>query len=396
MKNTKNNQLRESKGITLIALVITIIVLLILAGVTIVALSGDNGILQNAIRAKELTEVKSEEEAIKLIVTAVNSETKKENSEYYTGVELYDRTIENGNKWHILTNKNTNETYGNGWNYIKVGEEIQDYGETKYSWVVNYESGEVKQIEENEYTELYYGMNLAIKEGLLLNVDPINMENENSWGNGVTLKGVQEGDGYGYNGDAILFDGVDDYIEIYADTPISEGLTFEFYGKSNDSSINMLSKTIKGDGGYGDRFRCVYWNNVGFFQACFSGKNSESDWAVEDIERGHWIRKSLNYDFNSEQGGYITMTVNLETNTISVYLNGEYVDSTTCSHEWLISGQLVDKDVPFTIGLCVSGDRYEEHYSKMELYACRLYNKVLTNEEISDNYEKTTSYRNQT
>ena len=203
-----------------------IIVLLILAGVTIAALSGDNGILQNAIRAKELTEVKSEEEAIKLIVTAVNSETKKENNEYYTGVELYDRTIENGNKWHILTNKNTNETYGNGWNYIKVGEEIQDYGETKYSWVVNYESGEVKQIEENEYTELYYGMNLAIKEGLLLNVDPINMENENSWGNGVTLKGVQEGDGYGYNGDAILFDGVDDYIEIYADTPISEGLTF--------------------------------------------------------------------------------------------------------------------------------------------------------------------------
>ena len=395
MKNTKNNQLRESKGITLIALVITIIVLLILAGVTIAALSGDNGILQNAIRAKELTEVKSEEEAIKLIVTAVNSETKKENSEYYTGVELYDRTIENGNKWHILTNKNTNETYGNGWNYIKVGEEIQDYGETKYSWVVNYESGEVKQIEENEYTELYYGMNLAIKEGLLLNVDPINMENENSWGNGVTLKGVQEGDGYGYNGDAILFDGVDDYIEIYADTPISEGLTFEFYGKSNDSSISMLSKTIKGDDGYVGRFRTRYWNNS-HFEACFSGKNSESDWSNESIKDKHWIRKSLNYDFNSEQGGYITMTVNLETNTISVYLNGEYVDSTTCSHEWLISGKLVDKDVPFTIGLCVAGLTYEEYYSKIELYACRLYNKVLTNEEISDNYEKTTSYRNQT
>ena len=33
---------RESNGITLIALVITIIVLLILAGVTIVAISGDN------------------------------------------------------------------------------------------------------------------------------------------------------------------------------------------------------------------------------------------------------------------------------------------------------------------------------------------------------------------
>ena len=215
-------------------------------------------------------------------------------------------------------------------------------------------------------------------------------------GNGVTLKGVQEGDGYGYNGDAILFDGEDDYIEIYADTPISEGLTFEFYGKSNDSSINMLSKTIKGDYyEYSGRFRTRYCDNKNF-EACFSGKNSESDWKKEDVETGHWIRKSLNYDFNSEQGGYITMTVNLETNTISVYLNGEYVDSTTCSHEWLISGHLVDEDVPFTIGLYIGGDRYEEFYSKMELYACRLYNKVLTNEEISDNYEKTTSYRNQT
>ena len=36
---------RNTRGITLIALVITIIVLLILAGVTITVLSGENGIL---------------------------------------------------------------------------------------------------------------------------------------------------------------------------------------------------------------------------------------------------------------------------------------------------------------------------------------------------------------
>ena len=157
----------------------------------------------------------------------------------------------------------------------------------------------------------------------------------------------------------------------------------------------MLSKTIKGDDGFSNRFRTRYCRNSDF-EACFSSKNSESDWKRDETSNVHWIRKSLNYDFNSEQGGYITMTVNLETNTISVYLNGEYVDSTTCSHEWLISGQLTDKDVPFTIGLFVGGSTYKEYYSKMELYACRLYNKVLTNEEISDNYEKTTSYRNQT
>ena len=44
------------RGITLIALVITIIILLILAAVTIAALSGDNGILSNAAKAKEETE----------------------------------------------------------------------------------------------------------------------------------------------------------------------------------------------------------------------------------------------------------------------------------------------------------------------------------------------------
>lgn len=45
-------KLRKNKGITLIALVITIIVLLILAGVTIATLTGDNGILTQANKAK--------------------------------------------------------------------------------------------------------------------------------------------------------------------------------------------------------------------------------------------------------------------------------------------------------------------------------------------------------
>ena len=46
---------KEAKGITLIALVITIIVLLILAGVTIAKLTGDNGILNQAGKAKDKT-----------------------------------------------------------------------------------------------------------------------------------------------------------------------------------------------------------------------------------------------------------------------------------------------------------------------------------------------------
>ena len=46
---------KENEGITLIALVITIIVLLILAGITIATLTGDNGILTKVNEAKKAT-----------------------------------------------------------------------------------------------------------------------------------------------------------------------------------------------------------------------------------------------------------------------------------------------------------------------------------------------------
>ena len=63
MKNKKDN------GITLIALVITIIVLLILAGVTIATLTGENGILTRATDAKEQTEIASVREQAQLDMT---------------------------------------------------------------------------------------------------------------------------------------------------------------------------------------------------------------------------------------------------------------------------------------------------------------------------------------
>ena len=57
---------KEERGITLIALVITVIVLLILAGVSIAMLTGNNGILTQAKLAKEKTELAKEDEENKL------------------------------------------------------------------------------------------------------------------------------------------------------------------------------------------------------------------------------------------------------------------------------------------------------------------------------------------
>ena len=71
---------KYQKGITLIALVITIIVLVILAGVTISALSGDNGILTNASKSKIETENANKGELRKLAMIEASSNI--ENRQY--------------------------------------------------------------------------------------------------------------------------------------------------------------------------------------------------------------------------------------------------------------------------------------------------------------------------
>ena len=65
LKNKKITQ-KNNRGITLIALVITIIVLLILAGISISMLSGDNSILSRAGQARDITGEKSIAERVQL------------------------------------------------------------------------------------------------------------------------------------------------------------------------------------------------------------------------------------------------------------------------------------------------------------------------------------------
>lgn len=50
------NMYKKNSGITLIALVVIIIVLLILSGISVGVLVGDNGILNKSIQAKDLTD----------------------------------------------------------------------------------------------------------------------------------------------------------------------------------------------------------------------------------------------------------------------------------------------------------------------------------------------------
>ena len=60
--------IKDYKGVTLVALVITIIILLILSTITLTLVLGDNGIIKKAQTAREQTNISQAEETIKTLL----------------------------------------------------------------------------------------------------------------------------------------------------------------------------------------------------------------------------------------------------------------------------------------------------------------------------------------
>lgn len=88
--------MQKNKGITLVALVVTIIVLLILAGVSIAALTGDNGILSRAQEAANKSDLEAIKEDIKLQISgevAINEGTSPTNETLKSILEKYGTVI---------------------------------------------------------------------------------------------------------------------------------------------------------------------------------------------------------------------------------------------------------------------------------------------------------------
>ena len=188
MKVNRIKKLEEKRGITLIALVITIIVLLILAGVTIATLTGDNGILTKAQEASEDTKRANAEEQVKLAVAAsigtdgkinmdtLNNELKKIDNLTYKGSPISDSNkitslpdTVNVDGYDVTINRNGSTSVGdNGGN---------DNTETIVEGVT---------IPDGFY---YVGGSKA--EGIVISDDPNDENKGTSWEVAKTLKGNQ-------------------------------------------------------------------------------------------------------------------------------------------------------------------------------------------------------------
>ena len=138
-KNVQKNQTFKERGITLIALVITIIVLLILAGVTLSALTGDSGILSNAEKAKDKTEQANlkEEVSLKVIEDELDTENKLTLEQYLNQISNAEVTPIGEDTFLVTRNQATVTVY-------KTGEVIE--GNALWAGKESSESPEIKKI----------------------------------------------------------------------------------------------------------------------------------------------------------------------------------------------------------------------------------------------------------
>ena len=155
--------IKKNKGITLIALVITIIVLLILAGVTIATLTGENGILTKATDAKEQTEIGDEQEKVKL--SAVGALAKDNGGEIkrsylndeltsYIGTEGTDYTLSESAPF-IVTYSDSGRSYiidenGNVSEYVDIAQYVKVGDYVNYNPTISDKSG--TQVEASKLT----------------------------------------------------------------------------------------------------------------------------------------------------------------------------------------------------------------------------------------------------
>lgn len=306
-------------------------------------LTRDNGIIEQANKAKNETIIATEKEAISLNI--INYKV-GENSKYLIGTQLYDKNMGNSTIWDIIITKNPEFTYGTDWRYIGKNIEIEDYGKTKLEWVVNYETGEVIKLE--EYTRLTHDMHLGVTDGLIFNIDPSIIENTDIeelkngntsiLGNNVELVNFDWNENSGSSSTEFNFDGNNDYIKVKyneekeKDVLAKRGFAFEYYGTINKgTSFDNKAQQVLNYPQYTGIFG--YWNG----EKLYEGNYNKQQWD----EFVNIKIKELNY---------------------------------------------------FLIGRCSMTEDGYWHYSKMNTYACRLYNKPLTPEEVKDNYDKSVAY----
>lgn len=379
---------KRNKGVTLIALAVTIIVMLILAGITISALNGNNGIVTQAKNAKKMSEASSEREAISIIISSYQMNKQLDQDTEIIGKELYSKNFINSTKWNYIVTLNDKNVYGDNWYYIAKDTELSSWGKAKNEWLVNYETGEILELNE-EYIELSAKDAIAITDGLIFNLDSndISTSDKTTWGNGVELYGF-ENDENQDNTNGLYFDGIDDYVSFKMGDDYEKGFTFSFYGSTPQSIVFAKQRERN------TQYSCRFGWNGGFFRFNTSKNIANSEWSIADINSVNNGIMQAPYKFEDEC--YLDLTYIPSQNTFMVYKDGEFLCKTIVDKSYWNGNEggrqiFEDTYINSYIGRWYGGEG-KWYYTKANIYNMKLYNRALSQEEIQNNYVKTIAY----
>ena len=345
------------------------------------------------------------------------NEEKNENEE--VGLKLARKVASSGfgqgvsDPWTIITrveNGQNVETYADGWYYVKAGENIPQLGTLRNSYIINYNERLAVKFDSNKHVILSNEGNLAVKEGLVFNADPTNMDGSTtSWG-GATLTGFS-GTGTekdengnvksGWTPTSLNFDGENDILEYYTNATFqSEGITLEFYGYLNNAEGYYTIQFYKGAAlGAADSFKQSINNRansgcgINSDMLTLGGTYTTAKHAGGKVQCPRWGNDFHIRISNTPVSGdvFITYVLNKD-GSYKIYKEGVLVDEGAFSSDYVkeYNRHLSDTSKPIQLG--VSYYAADRLYKKQKIYSLRVYDKLLTAEEVMLNYKASSSY----
>lgn len=406
MKNLSSN-----KGITLTMLVITIIVILIIAGISITgAITG----VDSANDSRAITDL----EKVQHAVTQRYSKYKLLNDTSLlvgTKINLSDLTdVPETIDWRVFQpSTDTNPTTNLDRKYYRLSKsDMENLGLTGdykgSSYVVNYCSGEVydegqkqtsdgKVLYKTAISEEISGLgNDVIHDGLLVWYDAINNTGSGhsgttkTWfdlsgnGNNATLNGFDGTATSGWNSNYLAFDGTNDYSKTIKEINYnnSKELTIEFIDINGKLALNNnLSILIESSSNYNNFEKSFHLNTNE------NGNNKDFRFNYRKsfgTTLNYHIRRTKNNFFENGLSNEYSCVLNTNaTNNqlMKIYKNGEPVNSIEITQNATISNETINNYI-----LYIGARDGKQYFTKMNLANLKVYNKALSEDEIHHNY----------
>ena len=387
-KNSIKYIRKSERGITLVAVVVTIIILLVISGVTISALLGDDGIIRKAQQIKDMWNnvMQNEMESMEDLKNQISEEYIEGNIPIITAEQLLkigtgeeinvngETYIFDKGKTYVLQNDiEYTGSYENIANLIK-NEEISFIGQgnkiivTNENGIKEYYTKESKYyIATNSYgyvlegLQLYYDGIDNVGEGLHSNTTTVwkDLSGNNRDG---TLKNFGSSAISGWNNEYLSLDGVNDWVNCGEIN--SENVTLETVQRLKSST--EVDRATLGNWQSGGQGIFTKGGTLKSNLYCNSQYHEiDSNISVSDLEK-NIITYTLSYNGQEE----------------ILYTNGEENAKMTIVGN---IGSPVTGTV-MAIGCNPSADgSANSSYSDIDVYAVRIYNRGLTQEEIEIN-----------